>query len=182
MPKLVWRVKLVAELRPGEVTATEVARIERDEQAGEQGVLPRGVRLLVRRCAGSRPTAADLPLSVPGWGKSFSALDLVNDAIAPEPAYVAARYAALAPFAKVAVLLSELLPMSGAQNAGTVRNRTQRVGETVVQQHDTEAAKPTAMSPATSVVPGVVGLDGGYGRKPDRRLRVGRRRTDDGKP
>jgi hypothetical protein len=30
----VWRVKLVAELRPGEVTETEVARIERDEQAG----------------------------------------------------------------------------------------------------------------------------------------------------
>ncbi len=34
MPKLVWRVKLVAELRPGVVTETEVARIERDEQAG----------------------------------------------------------------------------------------------------------------------------------------------------
>jgi hypothetical protein len=33
VPKLVWRVKLVAELRPGEVTETEVARIERDEQA-----------------------------------------------------------------------------------------------------------------------------------------------------
>ncbi len=34
MPKLVWRVKLVAELRPGVMTETEVARIERDEQAG----------------------------------------------------------------------------------------------------------------------------------------------------
>ena len=34
MPKLVWRVKLVAELRPGVKTETEVARIERDEQAG----------------------------------------------------------------------------------------------------------------------------------------------------
>jgi hypothetical protein len=34
VPRLVWRVKLVAELRPGEVTETEVARIERDEQAG----------------------------------------------------------------------------------------------------------------------------------------------------
>jgi hypothetical protein len=34
VPKLVWQVKLVAELRPGEVTETEVARIERDEQAG----------------------------------------------------------------------------------------------------------------------------------------------------
>ncbi len=34
MPKLVWRVKLVAELRPGVTTETEVGRIERDEQAG----------------------------------------------------------------------------------------------------------------------------------------------------
>ncbi len=34
MPKLVWRVKLVAELRPGVTTETEVACIERDEQAG----------------------------------------------------------------------------------------------------------------------------------------------------
>jgi hypothetical protein len=38
VPKLVWRVKLVAELRPGEVTETEVARIERDEQAGTADV------------------------------------------------------------------------------------------------------------------------------------------------
>jgi hypothetical protein len=30
--KLVWRVKLVAELQPGVTTETEVARIERDEQ------------------------------------------------------------------------------------------------------------------------------------------------------
>jgi hypothetical protein len=34
VPKLVWRVKLVAELRPEVVTETAVARIERDEQAG----------------------------------------------------------------------------------------------------------------------------------------------------
>lgn len=33
MPKLVWRVKLVAELRPGVMTETEVAGIERDEEA-----------------------------------------------------------------------------------------------------------------------------------------------------
>jgi hypothetical protein len=32
--KLVWRVMLVAELRPGVMTETEVARVERDEQAG----------------------------------------------------------------------------------------------------------------------------------------------------
>ena len=34
MPKLVWRVKLVAELRPGVTTETEVARIERGEAVG----------------------------------------------------------------------------------------------------------------------------------------------------
>src|SRR5690242_5326522 len=42
VPNLVWRVKLVAELRPGAVTETEVARIERDEQAGLAGL---GLRL-----------------------------------------------------------------------------------------------------------------------------------------
>jgi hypothetical protein len=33
VPKLVWRVKLVPELRPGVMTETGVARIERDEEA-----------------------------------------------------------------------------------------------------------------------------------------------------
>ena len=33
MTKLVWRLKVVAELRPGVVRETEVACIERDEQA-----------------------------------------------------------------------------------------------------------------------------------------------------
>ena len=34
MPKLVWRVKLVAELQAGVTTETEVARIERGEETG----------------------------------------------------------------------------------------------------------------------------------------------------
>jgi hypothetical protein len=34
MAKLVWRVKLVTELQAGETTEVEVARIERDQQAG----------------------------------------------------------------------------------------------------------------------------------------------------
>ena len=38
MAKLVWRVKLVAETRPGVTTETEVARIERDEEAGLAGL------------------------------------------------------------------------------------------------------------------------------------------------
>ena len=37
MPKLVWRVKLVAELEPGVATETELARIERGEEVGLAG-------------------------------------------------------------------------------------------------------------------------------------------------
>jgi hypothetical protein len=106
-------------------------------------------RLLACPCQGS------------GGAKSFAVLDLEAATVAPELAYVTARYAALALFGKVAALLSELLPISGAQNAGTVRNRTLRVGEDVVQQHPTETAKPTKTQP---VEPVVVGLDGGYVR------------------
>jgi hypothetical protein len=51
-------------------------------------------------------------------------LDLAAATVAPELAYVTARYAALVPFGKAATRLSELLPISGAVNADTVRNRT----------------------------------------------------------
>jgi len=101
------------------------------------------------------------PCQGPGAAKSFAVLDLGKDAIAPELAYVTARYAALAPFGKVAAFLSELLPMSGAQNTGTVRNRTLRVGTEIVQEHLVGTAQqPTAQAAG----PVVVGLDGGYVR------------------
>jgi hypothetical protein len=95
------------------------------------------------------PCPCPCPCQGQGGAKSFAALELGNDAVASELAYVTARHAALAPFGKVAVLLSELLPMSGAQNPGTVRNRTLRVGETVVQrQHrDGEADRDVASRP-----------------------------------
>ena len=93
--------------------------------------------------------------------RSFAAFDLEAATVAPELAYVTARYAALLPFGKVADLLSELLPVSGARNAGTVRNRTMRAGETVVPLGVTKTAEPTAAQPAKPVV---VGLDGGYVR------------------
>jgi hypothetical protein len=205
VPKLVWRVKLVAELRPGVMTETEVARIERNEQAGvaelglrlaetkqlaaalQAQMVPAQVAVVGEQCRSCvscgcrlaskghypvtfRSLIGDVPVRVrrllacpcqrQGGAKSFAALELGNDAVAPELAYVTARYAALAPFGKVAVLLSEMLPISGAQNAGTVRNRTRRVGENVVRQHTIETAKRTATPPATPVV---VGLDGGYG-------------------
>ena len=70
MAKLVWRVKLVAETQPGVTIETEVARIERDEDAGlaELGLRLEGAKLsgaaslAVRRRAAARPAAARLPL------------------------------------------------------------------------------------------------------------------------
>jgi hypothetical protein len=101
-------------------------------------------RLLVCPCQGG------------GEVKSSAILDFGGNAVAPELTYLTARYAALAPFGKIAALLSELLPMSGTQHASTVRNRTRRVGETVVPQHSADTAKPAG--------PVVIGLDGGYVR------------------
>jgi hypothetical protein len=199
--KLLWRVKLVAELQPGVTTETEVARIERDEDANlaelglrleeakqvtaalQAQMVPAQVAHLGERrrscmsCGGVltskghypvrfRSLFGDVPLRVrrllicPCQGgdgaKSFAILDFGGNAVAPELAYITARYAALVPFGKVAALLSELLPMSGTQHASTVRNRMMRVGETVVQQHSADTAQPTD--------PVMVGLDGGYVR------------------
>jgi hypothetical protein len=206
VPKLVWRVKLVAELEPGVAMETEVARFERGEEAGladlglsleeakrltaalQAQIVPAQVTTIGERrrwcvaCgqrlankghyrATFRSLFGDVPIQVrrllvcpchgPGEPKSFAALDLGKDAVAPELAYVTARYAALLPFGKVAALLSELLPVGGAQHAGTVRNRTLRVGEAVVQPYSTEMAEQLAAPAAGSVV---VGLDGGYVR------------------
>jgi hypothetical protein len=200
--KLVWRVKLVAELQPGVMTETEVARIERDEQANlaelglrleeakqltaalQAQVVPAQVTVLSecrRSCeaCGSalaskghylvrfRSLFGDVPLRVrrlltcPCQGgdeaKSSAVLDFGGNAVAPELAYVTARSAALAPFGKVAALLSELLPISGTQHASTVRNRTRRVGAIVVRP-------PTVTATAPPAEPVVVGLDGGYVR------------------
>jgi hypothetical protein len=188
MAKLVWRVKLVRELQAGEATEVEIARIERDEQAGlsdlglrlaeakqltsalQAEIVPaqltiagehRGTCAACRRRLASkghytatfRSLFGDVPIRIRrlltcpcqngGEATSFAAFDLEAATVAPELAYVTARYAALAPFGKVADLLSELLPLSGGPNAGTVRNRTMRVGEAVV----TTTAKPATPWP-----------------------------------
>ncbi len=202
MAKLVWRVKLVAELQPGMTTETEVARIERTEEAGlaelglrleeakqltaalQAQIVPAQVTILseCRRscvaCGGTlaskghyrvrfRSLFGDVPLRVrrllicpcqgDGGAKSSAILDFGRKAVAPELAYITARYAALAPFGKVAALLSKLLPMSGTQHASTVRNRTRRVGEIIVRQ-------PAFTDTAQPAEPVVIGLDGGYVR------------------
>ena len=147
MANLVWRVRLVAELEPGVVSETEVARIVRDEQASlaelglslaeakrltaalQAQIVPAQVtalgksrrsceacgRVLVSKghyAATFRSLFGDVPVRVrrrlacPCQGacaaKSRTVLELGKDALAPELAYVTARYAALAPFGKVA--------------------------------------------------------------------------------
>src|SRR5271163_2263306 len=184
----------------------EVARIERDEQAGladlrlrlseakqltsalQAEIVPAQVTIAgEHRCACAacgrrlaskgyytatfRSLFGDVPMRIRrllacpcqngGLAKSFAAFDLEAATVAPELAYVTARYAALAPFGKVADLLSELLPVSAAAHAGTVRNRTMRVGEAIVQPNVTTMATPLTARPAGPVV---VGLDGGYVR------------------
>ena len=104
--------------------------------------------------------------------RSFSALTL-EGGMAPELAYVTAKFAALASFGKVADLLAELLPVGGAVNAGTVRNRTRRVGERIARLRPDGASDPEidAVTPAV-----VIGLDGGYlhsrHRRPERNFEV----------
>ena len=90
--------------------------------------------------------------------KSVAALNFGGDGVAPELAYVTARYAAFMPFGKAAAFLSELLPVSGVQHASTVRNRTLRVGAAVVQARAAASASEPAR-PASGPV--VIGLDGG---------------------
>ena len=58
MAKLVWRVKLVTELEAGETTEVEVARIERDEQAGLSDL---GLRLAEAKTSHLRPPGGDRP-------------------------------------------------------------------------------------------------------------------------
>ena len=90
--------------------------------------------------------------------RSFSALTLERG-IAPELAYVTAKFAALAPFAKVADLLGELLPVGGAEHIARLRPEG-------VADPDIDAVTPAV----------VIGLDGGYlrsrHRRPERNFEV----------
>jgi len=100
---------------------------------------------------------------------------MATGGIAPELAYLTAKFAALAPFARVTDLLSELLPVGGEANAGTVRNRTLRAGRTVAKLTPigTQLAEPNAVTAAVTV-----GLDGGYvhsrHRRPERNFEIAR--------
>jgi len=110
--------------------------------------------------------------ALPEEARSFSALTL-EGGMAPELAYITAKFAALAPFAKVADLLGELLPLGGAVNAGTVRNRTRHVGERIARLSPGGAPDPEIDAVTLAVV---IGVDGGYlrsrHRRPERNFEV----------
>ncbi len=212
MRKIIWRVKLEADLGDGSRTEVEVGRIERAARADAEAIglsLSEGKQIsaaiqteIVRtqasivgdrfRCcahcesnlsskgyrqATFRSLFGDVKLrlrrfescpcraALPNEPRSFSAIAL-EGGVAPELAYVTAKFAARAPFGKVAEFLAELLPIGGAVNAGTVRNRTRRVGERIARLRPAEAANPDvdAVTPAV-----VIGLDGGYLRSRHRR-------------
>jgi len=160
--------RLTAALQAAIVTAQVAAVGERRRRCAACGQLLAGkghYRASFRSLFGAVPVRVRrllvCPCHGPGEPKSFAALDFGGGTVAPELTYVTARYAALAPFGQVAALLSELLPIGGAANAGTVRNRTRRIGQAVAQPFSAETAKRPA---AGATGPVVVGLDGGHVR------------------
>jgi hypothetical protein len=103
--------------------------------------------------------------------RTFSSLFTNKNPITPELRYLTAKMAALLPFGKVADLLGELLPLPVKTTAGTVRNRTLKVGRRLQKTAE-------VFSVSSSTTPGglVVGLDGGYVRnrhpRPERNFEV----------
>jgi hypothetical protein len=109
------------------------------------------VPMRVRRFQACR-CRPDAPATVP-------ALFTRRVGIAPELLYLTAKLAALMPFGKVAAFLGEVLPLSTATHASTVRNRTVRVGKRLLRARAAPARQPT---PSSDDV--VLGLDGAYVR------------------
>lgn len=87
--------------------------------------------------------------------RTFSSLFTNKNPITPELRYLTAKLAALLPFGKVADFLGELSPLAVQTTAGTVRNRTMKVGRRLQKTAEVFSASSTT-------APGglVVGLDG----------------------
>jgi hypothetical protein len=104
--------------------------------------------------------------------RSFSTLFTNKHPTTPELRYLTAKMAALLPFGKVADFLGELLPLSAHTTAGTVRNRTMKVGKRL-QKSAKELSTSSWNEPAKKLE---VGLDGGYVRnrhqRPERNFEV----------
>lgn len=103
--------------------------------------------------------------------KTFSLLtELMPEHTAPELLYLETKWASLAPYAKVADLLKDVLPVSRTTNAATIRNHLEKVAERDEEALGEErvffadgcprdwAELPRPDGPIT------VGIDGGYVR------------------
>jgi hypothetical protein len=104
---------------------------------------------------------------------SFSTLFTSKNPITPELKYLTAKMAAMLPFGKAADFLAEVLPLSAATTAGTVRNRTMKVGKRLHKSAEALAAGAVAAKPFKDLV---VGFDGGYVRsrhqRPERNFEI----------
>jgi hypothetical protein len=96
--------------------------------------------------------------------------NLIPDHIAPERLYLEARWASLVPYAAVAALLADILPIAAGANATTLREHVLRVAERA--EAELEEERPNFIDGcqadwAKLPIPEgriVVGLDGGYVR------------------
>lgn len=122
------------------------------------------VPMRVRRVKGCSCTGSE--------GHSYSTIFTNKNPITPELRYLTAKMAALLPFGKAAGFLGELLPVSAQTTAGTVRNRTMRVGRRLQRSAEALADQSTG-NPCEKAI---VGLDGGYVRarhqRPERNFEV----------
>src|SRR3954449_8889447 len=82
--KLVWRVRLVAELEPGVVTETELARIERDAQAG---LAELGLRLDEAKRLTAALQAQLVPAQVAALGESRRSCEACGRALVSKGHY-----------------------------------------------------------------------------------------------
>jgi hypothetical protein len=103
--------------------------------------------------------------------KTFSPLtQLMPEHTAPELLYLETKWASLAPYAKVADLLKDVLPVSSTTNAATIRNHLQMVAERDEAELGEERfsfAEECSADWATLPRPDgpiTVGIDGGYVR------------------
>ena len=116
-------------------------------------------RSTFRSAFGNVPVRVRRLQACPGCGQYPAAPTFIcKSSTAAELRYLNAKLAALLPFGKVADFLNEVLPVTAATNAVTVRNRTRRVGARLLR----EQAKPAGSALPTESQTLVIGLDGGF--------------------
>jgi hypothetical protein len=120
MAKLVWRVKLVAELQAGDATEIEVARIERDEQADLSDL---GLRLAEAKQLTSALQAEIVPAQVTIASEHRSTCAACGDRLASKGHHTA-TFRSL--FGDVPIRIRRLLTCPCQNGGGASRPSTSR--------------------------------------------------------